>query len=257
MALRRLGFGVWTFVAMLVGMVITFSALTAYGQEATIGPPPDPGDPLAAFLLRSAATCALIAGCVGAARRSDFFGADTDAAKVRALALGILVGVVLGLAGLAPSAPSLEQAHPVAAMVVGGIVAALATSAGVTGLRRTGRVTKKRKVPPAAVLAFLLFLPLAASAADYGALTLAAATATVVTSPESQDRVGVYVRNGDAASIWCGSDSSITNSNALEVEAGDTLWVQAPKQSTGRWNVYCYSVAGTAAGAVRYWWVRL
>jgi hypothetical protein len=88
----------------------------------------------------------------------------------------------------------------------------------------------------------------------YGAVTLAAATATQVpTSPIAHG--AIMIQNRGSASIYCGSDTSVTDSNGIEVLQNAVLSVPISyNTSTSTVKIYCYSVAGqTAPANTRYW----
>ncbi len=109
-----------------------------------------------------------------------------------------------------------------------------------------------------AALVMLLALPAVAGtpASHYSALTLAATTATKVPTTPLYGRTAVLITNSDTATIWCGADSNVTNSNGTPILAGVSLSVPLGWVAAGQVDIYCYSVAGTAASAVRVWEVQ-
>ncbi len=109
------------------------------------------------------------------------------------------------------------------------------------------------------VLVLLLALRVDAApppAAQYGAITLTALTATKVPALPLYQRSALLLTNTDGATIWCGTDASVTNSNGTPVFVNEKFSIPLSWESPAHTDVYCYSVAGTAANALRWWEVR-
>lgn len=88
----------------------------------------------------------------------------------------------------------------------------------------------------------------------YGAVTLAAATATKIPTT-SIARGAIIIQNRDSSSIFCGSDTSVTDSTGMEVLQNGSISIPLSYNSTsGQVPIYCYSVLGqTAPLNTRYW----
>jgi hypothetical protein len=110
-------------------------------------------------------------------------------------------------------------------------------------------------------------IPYSAPLAAYGSLTLAAATATKVPASPITGRNRIIVCNLDTASVFCGWDSAVTNTTGLPVFInscqGDSLDLSfGPLHTTPLGTpvfggqLYCYSLAGTAANGLRYMELR-
>lgn len=87
----------------------------------------------------------------------------------------------------------------------------------------------------------------------YGAVTLSAATATLVPASPLSGRGAIMIQNRGSASIYCGSDSSVTDSSGMEVLQNATISIPISYNGTSV-KIYCYSVSGqTAPANTRYW----
>jgi hypothetical protein len=106
-----------------------------------------------------------------------------------------------------------------------------------------------------AMLAAIVAIPLTAAALNYGSLTLAATTATVIPAPvRPVGRTSVTILNRDSVSTFCGDTSAVTTTNGTEIEPSASITLRVNEASTAAITIYCYSTPGTAANAVRYWW---
>lgn len=82
-------------------------------------------------------------------------------------------------------------------------------------------------------------------------ITLAATTATAMTMLPGMCAYHLY--NGDAATVYWGFTSSVTDSTGTPITAGTPFnWTLSYQSSVSGTTIYLYSVAGTSAGAVKW-----
>ena len=97
--------------------------------------------------------------------------------------------------------------------------------------------------------------PAGPPAAQYGAITLLAATTTQIKPAAGlnlKPRSGIAVQNLSAADIWCGFDSSVDATNGFKVAQYQLYTVNADNDG-GLIKVYCYSAVLQVAPANTRW----
>ena len=87
---------------------------------------------------------------------------------------------------------------------------------------------------------------------DYGYVTLASTTATVI-GGSVRGRNSLGICNLDTAIVWLGTDASVTNANGWPLYAGGCASVPAGWLQPGQKDVYGYSVAGQSASTNVRW----